>query len=453
MKIAVVGLGYVGCTTGVCLANLGHEVFGVDINERQIELLQSGIAPFTETGLQDLLESDEVRRNFHATTDLKHAVASAEVILVCVGTPSKDSGEPDTKYLRKSFRDIGAFLKTSDEFKVVALRSTLLPGVAKEELLPMLAEESGKEPGEGFGFCVNPEFLREGTAIADFHKPPFTVVGVDCDRTAAVMEEMYSCLEGRIHRVGLEAASMIKYACNAFHALKVVFANEIGNVCQAHDIDGHEVMNVFVEDRDLNISPYYLKPGPPFGGSCLPKDLAALEAVAERKDIDIPMLSSIRKSNNLHLEKAFQLVRNSGKKNVGLVGLSFKAGTDDLRESIGVKLTDRLLEKNFNLSIYDPKVATAPRQNAMTQVTFNGGNGSRNNANLTGRGGFFSCLKTSLGDVIDDAEVLVVTQAIDPQETELLVKHVREDQIVIDLTRVDQEALSDLKGTYHGICW
>jgi GDP-mannose 6-dehydrogenase len=339
-----------------CLAAAGHDVIGVDVDAHKLALLRSGRSPINEPGLDDLLASGVAAGKIRVTDDTGAAVREAELSLVCVGTPSRRNGSLDTTYLERVMMQIGAALPDGG-YPVIAIRSTVLPGVVQSTLIPLLERASGRVAGEHFGVCVNPEFLREGSAIRDFQRPPFTLIGETDPRAGDVLQAAYAHLGGAVHRVLPDEASMVKYASNTFHALKVAFGNEIGAVCQQLGIDGQRVMRIFCEDKDLNISPRYLKPGFGFGGSCLPKDLRALVHVARDVDVQAPLLASVIPSNDAHIQRVVDVVVDMRRRRVALLGLSFKPGSDDLRESPFVRLAEGLIGKGVPLQIVDSDVA------------------------------------------------------------------------------------------------
>jgi GDP-mannose 6-dehydrogenase len=357
MTIAIFGLGYVGSVSAACLASVGHQIIGVDVDEHKLSMLREGRSPINEPGLDALLGRMVKEGKLTVTSDTKAAVRAAQVSLLCVGTPSRRNGSLESVYLEKVMEEVGAALKGHSDYHVVAVRSTLLPGVLVSRLIPLLEKASGRKVGGDLGVCVNPEFLREGSAIKDFEKPPFTVIGESDPKAGEALLGVYSHLEAPVHRVLPDEASMVKYASNNFHALKVAFANEIGAVCQKLQIDGQQVMRVFCEDRELNISPRYLRPGFGFGGSCLPKDLRAIVYVAKDHDLTTPLLSSVLASNDAHIQRVVDLVLEKRRKGVTMLGLSFKVGSDDLRESPFVRLAEELIGKGVPLRIYDPDVA------------------------------------------------------------------------------------------------
>jgi GDP-mannose 6-dehydrogenase len=443
MRISIFGLGYVGAVTAACLASEGHEILGVDVDPVKLEIMRSGQSPIIEAGLAELV-SDGVRRGRIRVTDSAGAaVQMSEASLICVGTPSSRNGSLDMSIVRQVASEIGAALRTKMGDHLVIVRSTVLPGTVTGTLIPILEECSGKKVDVDFGVCFNPEFLREGSSVKDFYAPPFTVVGVrqpDAEsRSASIVQSIYGNVQAPFITTSVEAAEMIKCACNTFHALKIVFANEIGNLCKAMKIDSHEVMRIFCMDKKLNVSPAYLRPGFAFGGSCLPKDLRALEHQASALDQAVPLIRSILPSNTLQIEKAIQMVLDTGKKNVGLLGLSFKPGTDDLRGSPLVVLAERLLGKGLRLKIYDSNVSLARLRGANKRYI------SHEIPHLS------RLMVASLAELIESAEVLIVGNH-SPSFGDALSSHATEQHLVIDLVRIaEKPALSNVN--YQGICW
>jgi GDP-mannose 6-dehydrogenase len=356
MRITVVGMGYVGCVTATCLGRDGNEVIGIDIDQRKVDSINAGVPPVFEPGLADLLREQVSCGRVRATTEISDAVANSDVALIAVGTPSADDGSVNYKTVKRVIESIGQILKNSDKRYVVVVRSTLLPGVLEEVLAPALSEAAGCTLGDRIQICNNPEFLRETTAIRDYDQPPFILVGADSPSAAAVALELYRGIDCERIVTSTRVASLVKYASNAYHALKIAFANEIGTLAKNYGADGQKVMEVVCKDTQLNVSKAYLKPGYAFGGSCLPKDVRALVRYSEQQGHRCDLLQSILPSNRSHLDRSLKLIRESGKKRVGLIGLSFKAGTDDLRESPQVFLAETLLGQGFDISIYDPDV-------------------------------------------------------------------------------------------------
>jgi GDP-mannose 6-dehydrogenase len=357
MKVAIFGLGYVGSVSAACLAAVGHDVIGVDVDEHKLGMFRQGRSPINEPGLDALLGRMVREGRLTVTSDTRAAVQSAQVSLLCVGTPSRRNGSLESVYLEKVMQEVGAALQGRTEYHVVAVRSTLLPGVLRAQLIPVLEKASGRTVGQDIGVCVNPEFLREGSAIKDFENPPFTVIGETDPKAGDALLGLYAHLQAPVHRVQPDEASMVKYASNNFHALKVAFANEIGAICRQLQIDGQEVMRVFCEDRELNVSKRYLRPGFGFGGSCLPKDLRAIVYVAKDRDLTTPLLNSVLASNDAHIQRVVDVVLEKRHQRVAMLGLSFKVGSDDLRESPFVRLAEELIGKGVPLRIYDPDVA------------------------------------------------------------------------------------------------
>lgn len=359
MKISVFGLGYVGVVSAACLARDGHDVIGVDPNPVKTRLVCEGKTPIIEPGLEEVIHCSVASCRLVAGSDVRMAVSHGSVMLICVGTPGHGNGSLDLSYVRRVCGEIGAELKEIKDYKVVVIRSTMLPGSMTEVVIPALEEASGKRAGTDFGVCINPEFLREGSAIFDYDNPPKTVIGATDERAAALIKDLYAHLEAPLLVTDLRTAEMIKYADNTWHALKITFANEMGRLCKAMGVDSRLLMAVFCEDRKLNISSAYLKPGFAFGGSCLPKDVRAVSYHGRSLDVDTPVLSSILASNRVQIDNAFAMIVASGRRRVGLMGLSFKEGTDDLRESPIVTLAERLIGKGYQLSIFDRNVKLA----------------------------------------------------------------------------------------------
>lgn len=359
MRISIFGLGYVGAVCAGCLSSRGHQVIGVDISQSKIDMINAGQSPIVEPGLGELLAKGISAGLLRGTTDVAEAVRNSDLSMLCVGTPSKKNGDLDLVYVEAVCAQIGAALRDKTSRHTVVVRSTVLPGTVKNLVIPTLEATSGKKAGVDFGVATNPEFLRESTAILDYDFPAMTVIGeLDC-QSGDMLEELYHGLDAPVIRKSIEVAEMIKYTCNVWHATKVSFANEIGNIAKASGVDGREVMDVVCQDHKLNLSRYYLRPGFAFGGSCLPKDVRALTYRAGQLDVEHPMLASIMSSNRVQVQNAFDIVTGYGKRKIGLLGLSFKAGSDDLRESPLVELAEMLIGKGFELSIYDANVEYA----------------------------------------------------------------------------------------------
>src|SRR4029077_15561487 len=359
MKISVLGLGYVGAVSAGCLARDGHEVIGVDPERVKVDLINAGRSPIIEKDIGSIIAEQAAAGRLSATTDLESAVRNTDLALVCVGTPSMPNGGFDLRYVRRVCEQIGRTLASHTGAPVIVMRSTMLPGTMRDVVIPILEKFSGKKAGEEFGLCINPEFLREGTAVHDYYHPPKTVIGEGNKASGDLLAACYGKFPGPMIRTDIETAEMVKYADNSWHALKVGFANEIGSLCKALQVDAHKVMEIFCQDQKLNLSPYYLKPGFAFGGSCLPKDVRALQYRAREGDLDMPLIHALLGSNRLQIQHAIDEIVDTGKNRVGLLGFSFKAGTDDLRESPIVILAEALLGKGFSLCIYDRNVSIA----------------------------------------------------------------------------------------------
>jgi GDP-mannose 6-dehydrogenase len=435
--VSVFGLGYVGCVSAACLAREGHTVVGVDVSASKVGMVNSGQATIVENGIGELVAEMVAAKRLSATCNVAQAVAATSISLVCVGTPSQANGGLDLKYIRRVAAEIGAALKEKSDWHTVVIRSTVLPGSTKEVVIPILEEHSGKKAGKDFGVSMNPEFLREGTSIRDFDDPPFTVIGADDERTAKSVGSLYEKLKAPVRVVPLAVAEMVKYACNSFHGLKVAFGNEIGSICKALNVDSHEVMKIFCEDTKLNISPVYLRPGFAFGGSCLPKDLRALSYRARQLDVETPVLAAALSSNEKQISRAYEMVRATGSKKVGVLGLAFKAGTDDLRESPIVTLVERLIGKGMQLAIYDGHVSRANLIGANREYIENE------------IPHIWSLMRDSVQEVVDFGDVVVIGNGT--PEFRTIQPTLRDGQMVVDLVRAFGTRTSD--GSYQGVAW
>ena len=438
MNITVLGLGYVGCISAACLAQQGHRVFGVDVNPVKVDFINQGRSPIVERRIDEIIVEVAAFRRLTATTDTITAIAQSDISFICVGTPSHENGGLDLTYVRNVSRDVGRALRQHNAYHVVAVRSTMLPGSLESTVLPLIEEESGKQVGRDFGLCVNPEFLREGSAVDDYYHPPFTLIGAWDQYSSEVMEKLYQAIDAPVYQTDIRTAEMVKYASNAFHALKVTFANEIGVFCKALNIDSHKVMDIFTADSHLNISSKYLRPGFAFGGSCLPKDIRALLYRAKSLDLDLPVLNAILPSNECQIDHAFRMIQRSQRKKIGILGLSFKSGTDDLRESPMVHLVERLLGKGYDLQIYDRNVSMAKLIGANKQYI----------ENVIPH--ISTLLVPHIGQILTHAEILVVGN--NTPEFRGIVGQVEDGQQVIDLARVETD-ISQLNASYQGICW
>jgi GDP-mannose 6-dehydrogenase len=438
VKISVFGLGYVGCVSAGCLTSLGHKVTGVDVNPMKVDMVNAGQSPVIEEGLDTLISEGVKASRLRASTRADEAIAASDVSLICVGTPSDDNGNLNLTAIERVCQEIGQALVKKDSYHVVVVRSTMLPGSTQERVIPILENASGCRAGQDFGVAFNPEFLREGTAVHDFYHPPFSLVGQYDDQGAKMVADLYADIDAPLRVVPLNVAEMVKYANNAFHALKITFANEIGNICKQTGIDSHQVMDVFCMDEKLNLSSYYLKPGFAFGGSCLPKDLRALVYHAHRLDLNVPVLDAILRSNEAQVKRGFDLIKRTSKKKVGVLGLSFKAGTDDLRESPMVVLIETLIGKGYQVKIYDKNVSLARLHGA-------------NRAYIEREIPHIATLMCdSIEKVVAESEVIVIGNR-DAAFADVL-QNLRNDQMAIDLVRI-ADRVADLNGRYWGICW
>lgn len=437
--VSVFGLGYVGCVSAACLASMGHRVLGVDANPEKMEMLRRGLPPIVEDRIGQMTAEVVAAGLLNVTDDVRWAVVNSDVTLVCVGTPSTVAGGLSTAFLEQVTAQLGSVLAEIDRWHVVVYRSTMLPGTCESLLIPELERLSGKTVGIDFGVCVNPEYLREGTSVHDFFEPSKTVVGASDPRSASTVMGLYEGLPGGRHEVPIRVAEMTKYVDNSFHALKVAFANEIGAICAAVDLDSHAVMEIFLADTKLNLGPAYLKPGFAFGGSCLPKDVRALSHVASRNAVDIPLLGNLLRSNDSHLQRALNLITAEGKRRVSLFGLSFKAGTDDLRESPMVELAERLIGKGHDVKIHDSDVAYS---------RLIGANRAYINQRLQHIG---ILLGEDIDSVVEHGEVLVVGSRA-PGVLDAIGRRTPE-QVVIDLVRMPDAEQLRQGDNYRGIAW
>ena len=439
MRISIFGLGYVGAVCAGCLTARGHDVVGVDVSQVKIDLINDGKSPIVEPGLEELLASAVSKGKLSGTTDFAKAVRETNVSMLCVPTPSKKNGDLELNYIEAVCKSIGEVLKEKSERHTVVVRSTVLPGTVKNVVIPTLEQYSGKKAGVDFGVAVNPEFLRESTAIKDYDHPPMTVIGEFDKESGDVLQALYEELDAPIIRKPVEVAEMIKYTCNVWHAAKVTFANEIGNIAKACGVDGREVMDVVCQDHVLNLSAYYMRPGFAFGGSCLPKDVRALTYRASSLDVKAPLLNSLMVSNEQQVQNAFNVINGYGKRKVALLGLSFKSGTDDLRESPLVELAERLIGKGFELSIYDKNVEHARILGANKEYI------ESKIPHVS------SLLKSDFNAVVNDAEVLILGNG-DKAFGELLLNPPAGKQ-VFDLVGFLKKEATDSNTSYEGICW
>jgi len=442
MKIAVFGLGYVGVVSAACLARDGHSVLGVDPNSLKVDLLRQAKSPIVEPGLEELILAAVDAGRLVAGSDPAAAVLQSELLMVCVGTPGQPNGSLDLSYVRRVVQQIGGQLASATEYKVVVIRSTLLPGSMQSVVIPTLEEYSQRRAGTDFGVCINPEFLREGSAINDYDHPPKTVIGASDERAAARVRELYTGLSAPLILTDLRTAEMVKYIDNSWHALKVSFTNEIGRLCKAMGVDSRVAMRLFCLDTKLNVSNAYLRPGFAFGGSCLPKDLRALTYQGRLLDVDTPVLGAILASNQLHIAHALAMVRATGRRRVGLLGLSFKEGTDDLRESPIVTLAEQLIGKGYELAVYDRNVRLASLMGANRDYILN-------HIPHIGR-----LMVDRPEQLLEHAEVVVVGAA--DREFAALLAEVPAGKCIIDLVGIANAAAgaaADGTRAYDGIAW
>jgi GDP-mannose 6-dehydrogenase len=438
-SISVFGLGYVGTVTAACLAYRGNNVIGVDLSQPKVEAINSGNSPIVEPRVSEIIADSHKANRLHATSSAEAAVMNSEISFLCVGTPSLRNGKLDLGHIEPVCREIGEILKKKNSFHLVVLRSTVLPGTAETIVVPTLGKFSGKRMGPDFGVCVNPEFMREGTAVADFLEPAMTVIGAVDKAHSALVRELYAWTPGRMFETSFRSAEMLKYVCNAWHAVKIAFANEIGTLARELDVDAESVMEMFVSDTKLNISPIYLKPGFAFGGSCLPKDVRALNYRAKELDLKLPLFDSIMPSNEEHLARAVEMVLQTGKRKIGMLGLSFKAATDDLRESPQVQLVKRLIAEGREIQIWDDNVSLGrligSNREYIEQVIPHIG----------------LLLNANLEEVLKDAEVVVIgTRDLN---WDSLKNSIRRDQEVIDLVNLEKSRRPQITSAYKGICW
>lgn len=425
-----------GAVSAGCLATDGHEVIGVDPNKTKVDLINQGTTPIIEKDIGEMIAATVKSGHLRATADVRDAVFGSDMSLICVGTPSQLNGNLDLSHVRKVCQEIGAAIAEKDTFHVVVARSTMLPGSMRSLVIPTLEAASGKLAGVDFGVCNNPEFLREGTAVYDYYNPPKTVIGESDEKAGALLVQLYAKMDAPLVRTDVETAEMVKYTDNTWHAVKVAFANEIGNICKAVGIDGHKVMEIFCQDTKLNLSPYYMKPGFAFGGSCLPKDVRALTYKARSLDLDLPLLNSILPSNQRQVEKGIKMIADKGARKVGILGFSFKAGTDDLRESPLVDVIEHLLGKGYELKLYDKNVNLA----ALT--------GANQDYILNHIPHISKLMVTNMQDVLDFADTIVIGNGA--AEFKSVPGSLKPHQHIVDLVRISKEQSGE---QYDGICW
>jgi GDP-mannose 6-dehydrogenase len=439
LSVSIFGLGYVGSVSAACFASLGHKVVGVDVSRDKVEMLDSGRSPIIEARMNELVGEANRTCRLHATTDSTAAVLGSDISFICVGTPSLRNGKLDLSHIEKVAGEIGAALRQKNSHHLVVLRSTVLPGTTESVLLPILERESGKQAGTDFTVCYNPEFMREGSAVADFLEPPYTILGSQNLKHLEPLRELYKNTPGKVFETSIKVAEMAKYLSNAYHAVKVTFANEVGTLAKYLGVDAEAVTEIFTSDTRLNISPAYLSPGFAFGGSCLPKDVRALTYRAKELDLRLPLLESLLLSNAEHIDRAVEAVLRTGKKKIAQLGLSFKAGTDDLRESPQVQLIKRLIGEGYEVRIWDKDVslgglAGSNRQYIEEVIPHIG-----------------SLLTGDLAEALKNAEVVIIGNK--SADREVLANHLRPDQIVIDLVNLNKSRRPNRGDAYEGICW
>jgi GDP-mannose 6-dehydrogenase len=437
MKVSIFGLGYVGVVSAACLASKGYEIIGVDINETKVNMMKDGHSPIIEKDLPELLAEGRKKGMIDATSDTNRAVAESTMSLVCVGTPSRSNGSLNTGYIENVCAELGQAIKHKEAAHVVIFRSTMLPGTMRDLVIPKIETSSGKKHNEDFFVAYNPEFLRESTAVSDFHHPPKTVVGADSDEIAERVMSLYDDLPGPKIKTEIEIAEMVKYVDNNFHALKITFANEIGRICKEIGLDSHKVMDIFMQDTKLNISRAYLKPGFAFGGSCLPKDLRAINYLAKLNDLETPLLNAIIPSNNVQIINAIKRIMQFNRKKIGIAGFSFKEGTDDLRESPVIEVIETLIGKGYDLKLYDRNISLAKLIGA-------------NKEYINFRIPHISSLMVeSIDELMEHSEILVIGN--NDKSFRRIVEESKDDQIVFDLVRIMEGAHA--RSNYDGICW
>lgn len=433
MNISIFGLGYVGCVGIGCLASQGNKMIGVDVSDVKVDLINSGKPTIVEKDIEELIAKGYKDGKISATLDYKYAVKNSDISFICVGTPSAENGHLNLNYIYQTAKEIGEALKDKDAFHIVVIRSTVFPGT-NAKISEIIENESGKHRNVDFAVVSNPEFLREGTAVNDYLNPPLTVLGSSCSKAIDVMKELYAPMNAPIEVVSIEVAEMIKYVNNSYHALKVVFANEVGQICKKLGIDSHEVMRIFCMDKQLNISPYYFKPGFAYGGSCLPKDLKGLKTLAHDLYLDTPVLASIDESNQNHIQFAIKQIESTGKKKIGVLGLSFKAGTDDMRNSPIVNIIEYLYGKGYEIKIYDKNVS-------ISRLI-----GKNKSVIMEKLPHLNSLLCDKIEDVTNWAEMLVIST----KEEAFKQLKPKAGQPVFDLVRIKELENED---NYNGLCW
>jgi GDP-mannose 6-dehydrogenase len=438
MRVSIFGLGYVGCVTGACMAEMGQDVIGIDTNDVKVKMINSGRSPIIEKDIDKIIATTVKGGRLRATGRVEEAIQNSDVAMLCVGTPSRENGSLDLTSIELCAGQIGAVLKTTERYFVVVLRSTVLPGTVENVVIPILENRSGKKAGYDFGVCMNPEFLREGSSVYDFYNPPKNVIGEIDSRSGNIVAELYRKIESRIFRVPIRIAEMVKYCDNTFHALKVSYSNEIGNICKKLGIDSHKVMDIFCSDTKLNISSAYLRPGFAFGGSCLPKDLRALTYEARRLDLETPVLNSILVSNKWQVERIVNKLKDFKGQKIGFLGLSFKGGTDDLRESPLVEVIETILGKGYEIKIYDKYVSIARLIGANKKYI------EEEIPHIS------SLIVESIDELIEKTDIIVIGNTT--EEFKSIVKKIDKSKTIIDLVRITDDWAS-IPAAYYGVSW
>jgi GDP-mannose 6-dehydrogenase len=435
--ISIFGLGYVGTVAAACLASEGYRVIGIDPNPVKVDLITQGRSPIVEADVDRLITQATADQCLTASQLVREGVLNADILMICVGTPSQSNGSLDTHYVQQVCEEIGSLLPQHSGYPIIVIRSTLLPGTMHNMVIPTLEKSSNLVAGKDFGVCNNPEFLREGTAVADYRDPPKTVIGASDSRSADILASIYKNLTAPLIITDIQTAEMAKYADNAWHALKIGFANEIGRLSKALTLDSHKVMDIFCQDLKLNISKAYLKPGYAFGGSCLPKDVRALTYQGKSLDVQLPILDAILPSNDQHIEQTIRLIRRCNVKRIGILGLSFKEGTDDLRESPMVELIERLIGKGYDIKLIDRNVKLASLMGANRDYILNH---IPHIARL---------MVDDLNEICAHAELVVLGHKC--PEFESIFPLLSAQQQVVDLVKAQN--ISAIAGHYHGLCW
>lgn len=438
MKVVIFGLGYVGTVSAACLADIGHEVIGTDINSVKVEMINQGKSPIVENQIDELVMKGVQTGKLCATTGDAADFDGADAAIICVGTPNQEDGSHSLDSVKRTCERIGQNIHRMADYPIIVMRSTVIPGTTEKLVIPIIEAESGKREGDDFGICFNPEFLREGTSIFDFYNPPFTVLGCRLKKTYERIHPLYKVIDAPVYQTEIRVAEMVKMISNTYHAAKITFANEVAKICKEYGIDSYQVMDLFCQDTKLNISSAYLKPGFAFGGSCLPKDIKALMYMGRQKNLDLPFIESIMRSNEGQIKAGFDLIAKTNKKQVGFLGFSFKDGTDDLRYSAQVELIERLIGKGYNVRLYDRNVSLAKIYGANKEFI------EKEIPHIS------SLMCKSMEEVINHSEVIVIGNK--DQSFTKVFELLKPGQIIVDLVRIINER-PNLNGQYRGIGW